>query len=146
MKKVLAVVVLVIICVFFYGPFACAEQAPDFSLEDTRGDIVTLSNYNGEVSVVLFFWTTWCPYCLRELENLNDSYEDLIKEGIEILAINAGESKKAVERFARSRNFPFRILLDTDTQVSFQYGVMGIPTYIFIDESGDIIRRGRYLK
>jgi len=120
------------------------EYAPDFELQDTRQDVFTLSEYKDKQSVLLFFWTTWCPFCRRELKVLNDSYASLIKNDIEVLAIDVGELSDAVSDFIRSYYLVFRVLLDKDTSVSKAYGVMGIPTYVLVNQKGAIVFRDNY--
>jgi peroxiredoxin len=66
------------------------KAAPNFRLKDLNQGQVELSSFKGKKPVVLFFWTTWCPYCLRELKHMNSLAEQLNKQGIELLAINSG--------------------------------------------------------
>jgi peroxiredoxin len=68
-------------------------------------------------------------------------YKEIVKDGLELLAINAGEPFYKVDNFAKRYNLAFRVLLDEDGEVSDSYGVMGVPTYIFIDKKGYIVSR-----
>lgn len=113
------------------------EVAPDFSLTDLSGNTVRLSDYRGKV-VVVFFWTTWCPYCREQLVVLNGKYDAIAKDGIVLLAVNVGESKTKIESFTRGKNFKFRVLSDRDSSVADAYGLLGVPTYFFIDRGGKI--------
>lgn len=118
----------------------CASQvkSPDFKLQDLNQETVTLSNYRDKQVVLLFFWTTWCPYCRTELKVINDRYEKLAKDGLQVLAINVGESTSKVLNFTKRYNLAFRILLDKDTTVASSYRILGVPTYILIDKRGYI--------
>ena len=42
------------------------KTAPDFTLNDSRGDPIKLSNYKGKI-VLLDFWATWCHGCKTEI-------------------------------------------------------------------------------
>jgi peroxiredoxin len=119
--------------------------APDFELADINQDTYTLSNYKNQQPVLLFFWTTWCPYCRRELNTLNNMYATLSKDGIEVLAINIGELPSRVESFVKGYYLAYRVLLDKDTSVSNSYGVIGVPTYTLIDKSGNIVFQDNFL-
>lgn len=112
--------------------------APDFLIKDLDRSPVSLSDYKNKTSVVLFFWTTWCPYCQRELRKLNQNKADWEKDGIIILPINAGESSAKVARFVKSNGLNFRVFLDPDSQVSDSYQVYGVPSYFIIDKKGYI--------
>lgn len=119
-------------------PLAAEEKssAPDFKLADTYGDSVTLSSY--KQPVLLFFWTTWCPFCRKELRALKDKYEELFKNGVELLAIDVGEPQERVKNYIKNYALPFKVFLDTDTEVAHSYNILGVPTYILIDKKGNI--------
>lgn len=111
--------------------------APDFSLPDLKGKQVNLKNFTGR-PVILFFWTTWCPYCRRELRVLSDMYDSLVDEGIVLLTVNGGESKEKVANFLKNNSFNFPVLLDADDAVSGLFEIWGVPTYVLIDKNGNI--------
>jgi peroxiredoxin len=117
------------------------EAAVNFELLDLDGDKAALADFKNK-TVVLFFWTTWCPYCRQELENLNEEYRRYQKEGVEILPIDVAERGVKVVSFMKRNNFNFRVLLDSDGVVSKDYDLLGVPTYILIDQQGYIRSRG----
>lgn len=112
--------------------------AKDFTLLDLENKESSLSSLKGK-SVVLFFWTTWCPFCRKELKELNGMYADLKKDGIELLAIDTGEPLDKVDKFVKSYNLAFRVFLDKDMAVAESYEILGVPTYILIDKKGYIV-------
>lgn len=113
------------------------NKAANFTLSDLNGQKVSLSDFKDK-PVVLFFWTTWCPYCRKELKVLNSKYQELVKDGLQVLAIDAGESVSKVEAAVKNYNLSFSVLLDKDGSVSSSYNVLGVPTYIFIGKDGSI--------
>jgi len=120
-------------------------QAPEFTLSDISGNRVSLSDYRGKKAVLLIFWTTWCPYCRVALKSLKEdrrSFEDM---GIEMLAINAGESSQKANSFAQRLGLDFKVLLDPGTVVSDNYDVLGVPTYFVITKGGRIAFSGNRL-
>lgn len=124
-------------------PAKTDKLAPDFKLMDLKGKEVSLSDFKGK-PLILFFWTTWCPFCREEFPVLTDKYNDLKKEGIEVLAIDIGESKERVEKFTVNLNLdmPFPILLDSASTVAYAYDLLGVPTFILIDSQGKIKFQG----
>jgi len=120
------------------------KSAPAFKLTGLNGKEVSLSDYKGKKAVVLFFWTTWCPYCREEMRGLNQEYAELTKGNIGFLAINVGESEDKVRNFVKSRILDFEVLLDRYTTVADSYDLMGVPTYIVIDKSGAIVSTGNH--
>jgi len=116
----------------------------DFALSDIDGNKIILSEFKNKKSVILFFWTIWCPSCIRELDKLNRIYPSLISEDIEILAINVQESKSRVRRFLSRNAVDFKVLLDSDAYVANLYGLIGVPTFVFINKQGEIVFLDNY--
>ncbi len=121
-----------------------ASPAVEFSLESIKEQTINLSEYRGEGAVILLFWTTWCPYCINEIEMLNQLYEELGKDNVRVLAIDAGESLRTVKRYMRQIGPKFDVLLDRNLKVSGAYRINGVPFYIFIDKQGGIVSKGNY--
>ena len=113
--------------------------APDFDLQDIFFDEYKLSNYKGKQPVILFFWTTMCPYCKQELREMHNRYPKIVKDGLELLAIDVGEEIEKVSAYVRNFNFGFKVLVDTDTSVSTAYRVIGVPTFVLVDINGNIL-------
>lgn len=118
-------------------PAKTDKLAPDFKLMDLKGKEVSLSDFKGK-PLILFFWTTWCPFCREEFPVLIDSYNDVKKKGVDILAIDIGEPKERVEKFTVNLDIPFPILLDSASTVAYAYDLLGVPTFILIDSQGKI--------
>jgi peroxiredoxin len=116
--------------------------APDFSLPDLNQTPVALSSYIGKQAVLLFFWTTWCPFCQRQLKVLNEKYDEMLKDNLEVLAIDVGESREKVASFLKNYFLAYRVLLDRNTMAAKSYRVFGVPTYILIDKKGNILFKG----
>ena len=135
---------MVMACVLTNGNLAIGEDAiaPNFQLEDLAGNTVTLSQYNGKQDVLLFFWTTWCPYCRRGLKVLNEKHAQLSKDGVEILAINVNEASSKVDSFVKNYALTFKTLLDLDADVAGTYELLGFPTYMIVDRKGYIRSTG----
>ena len=116
----------------------------DFQLQDLRQNTFTLSSYKEKQPVILFFWTTWCPFCRKELSILKEKYPQLQKDGCELFAIDVEESPYKVENFVKNRALNFKILLDLDAAVAEAFDIFGVPTYIFINKKGKIVYRDNY--
>jgi peroxiredoxin len=121
---------------------ARAEMAPDFQLVDLDNNLVSLSGYRQKQPVIVFFWTTWCPYCLAQLKALNDKYPALKEKGWEILAIDIDDPDDEVRRVAKNNNLSFKVLLEGDTTVAEDYQIYGVPAYFIVDKEGKISYQG----
>lgn len=126
-------------------PVKLNEAVGDFKLLDLAGKEISFSAASGKPAL-LFFWATWCPFCVKELPNLQKQYPSLKSAGIEVMAINVGEPKERVEKFlSKKEKLEFPILLDRDSQVATSYNLVGIPTYVLIDAKGKIRSSGHNL-
>ncbi len=110
--------------------------APDFTLLDTAGDKITLSDYRGQV-VLLNFWATWCPPCRQEMPGIQDRYE-IHRPDLVVLAVDNDESSVLVKDFAEDYQLTFNPLLDPNAEVQIMYQIRGYPTSMFVDENGFI--------
>jgi peroxiredoxin len=116
------------------------DEAPNFILTDINGNNVQLSDYKGK-GVFLNFWGTWCKPCEKEMPYMNNQYKVYKEQGVEILAVNVGETKLAVEKFVKKYDLQFPTLLDNDGQVLEAYGVNPLPTTFLINKDGKIIEK-----
>ncbi len=147
MKKYLGLFLLFGLMLGVFSAPAFSEEAmpaPDFNLSDLDNKSFRLSSYKGKQPVILLFWTTWCPYCREELKTINQMGEELKNKKMEVLAIDIGESLPRVSKFIKALNFTYPVLLDQNANVAKSYGVFGVPTYVIIDDKGNIFRQENY--
>jgi len=119
-------------------------QAPKRSETSARavvGGVFSPEAYRGKSAVLLFFWTTWCPYCREELKGLKDQQAALTTAGVELAIINVGESVGQVSRFVEKLGLSSPVYLDEDQSLADQYRVMGVPTFILIGKDGTELTR-----
>ena len=63
------------------------KSAPDFSLQDIKGNRVSLEDFRGK-TILLNFWATWCQPCKEELPSMQRLHEALSSQGVEVVAIS----------------------------------------------------------
>ena len=120
-----------------------APPAPDFTLPARDGGTVQLSSLKGQV-VMINFWATWCGPCRQEmplLEQLQAKYEPL---GFTLLGVNVETDSAAASAWLKGVPVSFPILFDTKNAVAEQFGVMGMPSSVFVDREGRVrhVHRG----
>ncbi len=115
--------------------------APTFTLRTLDGQTVALADLRGK-PVLINFWASWCPPCLKETPALIAAYETLRAEGREIAFIGIGvnDDPQNLRRFAENNQIPYFVVEDSDGSVSDSYGIRGLPTTVFLDSQG-IVRR-----
>ncbi|WP_045510921.1 thiol-disulfide oxidoreductase ResA [Bacillus amyloliquefaciens] len=115
------------------------SKAPNFALKDTEGRNIELSQLKGK-GVFLNFWGTWCEPCKQEFPYMENQYQHFKDLGVEVVAVNVGESKIAVHNFMKTYGVNFPVALDTDRQVLDAYGVSPIPTTFLINPDGKVVK------
>jgi|MudIll2142460700_1097286.scaffolds.fasta_scaffold21764_2 thiol-disulfide isomerase/thioredoxin len=113
-----------------------ASPAPDFTLTSLIGDSLQLTHFRGK-PVLINFWATWCAPCLLEMPNIQKYYEKYPGQ-FEVLAVNAGETERTVQRFVDDLGVNFKILLDPDGKIQELYRIKGYPTTYIVDKDGII--------
>lgn len=105
------------------------DKAPDFTLNSATGEKVSLKDFYGKKSVVLYFYPKDdTPGCTAESCAFRDSYEVFKEAGAEVIGVS-GDSEQSHQQFARKYNLPFILLSDRDNKLRQLYGV---PATLFI--------------
>ena len=114
------------------------ETAPDFQLEDTKGNLISLSSLRGKV-VLVNFWATWCPPCREEMPAMERLHEVMSGDDFVMLAINTEQKgRTVVPEFLKKTPYTFPILFDDKEVVQQQYGVYKFPESFVIRKDGII--------
>jgi peroxiredoxin Q/BCP len=126
------------------------KPAPDFTLPSTSGGMVSLRQFKGKRTVVLFFYPEDdTPSCTREACGFRDLTAEFEKAGAVVLGISADPMESHL-KFKEKHRLPFELLSDTEATASKAYGVwkqknqngnkfMGIERTTFvIDRTGRI--------
>jgi len=113
------------------------QQATSFSLSGVDSVQYNLEDYRGKI-VLLHFWADWCPRCRQEFARLQKVNDELKDRGLQILAINVGQTKEHILELKQEYRLSFPLLLDQKKEIAEKYGVKGLPTSLFIDKKGMI--------
>lgn len=115
--------------------------APDFTLPILGGGNVSMSAMKGKV-VVVNFWATWCPPCLKEMPVLNELHAAYKSEGVEVLGLSLDEEGLSItEPFVKKLGINYPIV-ESDKKTYQAYGnVLTIPHTFIIDRNGIVVKR-----
>jgi cytochrome c biogenesis protein CcmG/thiol:disulfide interchange protein DsbE len=119
------------------------KPAPAFTLQDLNGNSVSLADFRGKV-VILDFWATWCPPCIKEIPDFIELYKKYEDKGFAMVGISLDQAGiSVVKSFAQKFQINYPILM-ADGKVDKAYGgITSIPTTFVIDSAGNI--RQKYI-
>jgi thioredoxin-dependent peroxiredoxin len=103
------------------------EKAPAFSLKDSNGKTVKLSDFKGQHVVLYFYPKDDTPGCTREACDFRDQHTVLKKSGAVVLGVSP-DSQERHTKFTKKYELPFTLLSDTDHEVAEKYGAWGDKT------------------
>ncbi|MEL6301982.1 MAG: TlpA disulfide reductase family protein [Pseudomonadota bacterium] len=111
------------------------KEAPDFSLQNSAGEQVSLSDLRGEV-VMINFWATWCGPCREEMPLLDEMHSRYNRVGFSLLGVNIDDDPRRAEEMIESLGVTFPVVFDSTKKVSEQYEVNAMPVTILLDREG----------
>ena len=114
------------------------KAAPDFTLDTLNAKNVNMTKFREGKPAILFFWATWCPHCRMALKDLNKTAQDIENKNIKILLIDIGEGIPEVQEYAKKNKLTLDVFLDKETSLQEPYGIIGVPTFVFISSDGKI--------
>jgi len=98
------------------------EAAPDFTLPDQSGELVTLSALRGNTVVLFFYPKADTPGCTVQACGVRDHHADYEQAGAVVLGVSADPIKR-IANFAGKYTLGFPLLSDEDHAVAEAYGV-----------------------
>lgn len=100
------------------------EKAPDFSLENDEGKIVSLSDFKGKSVVLYFYPKDDTPGCTKEACGFRDHFDKYIEKGAVIIGVSPDKATSHA-RFRAKYGLPFVLLSDPEHKVLAAYGAWG---------------------
>ncbi len=125
--------------------------APDFSLPDTDGNIVSLSDYADATALLVVFMCNHCPYVIHLKKELAELAGDYGNRGVATIGINANDVAKypqdAPGKMAEDKaefDYPFPYLMDETQEVAKAYRAACTPDFYVFDKDKRLAYRGQF--
>ena len=140
------------LCLWLLPLQACTSKetpgplAPNFTLEDLSGKKVSLADHRGRF-VLIDFWATWCPPCLRSIPELVELHKKYKDKGLVVLGISLDDpgqvDNNLLAAFKEKNRIDYVILRGGEKVVRDYSGPQGmsIPTMFFVDREGKIVEK-----
>lgn len=134
------------------------KKAPNFSLQNENGEIVSLEDFVNKKYVVLYFYPKDAtPGCTTQACDFRDHYEDFSELNAVILGVSP-DGEKSHQKFIDKHGLPFSLLIDDEHEIAEKYDVwklkkmfgrefMGIERSTFlINPEGEVVKEWRKVR
>ncbi len=125
-------------------------KAPDFSLPDTRGDTVSLSDFDDAQALLVVFMANHCPFVKHVLNGLLTLAREYQPRGVAVVGISANDvdaypedRPEMMAELAERMDFPFPYLYDAMQEVAKRYHAACTPDFFLFDEDRKLVYRGQ---
>lgn len=118
-------------------------QAPDFTMNDTEGNSVKLSDvYSKNKYTLIDFWASWCGPCRVENPNVVANYNEYKAKGFAVLGVSLDNDKAAWEKAITDDKLAWTNVSDLkgwESEAAALYKVQSIPSNFLVDNKGKIV-------
>lgn len=142
LKKSLLPLVIITLLAFLGFQLSNKSAAPDVTFTTIDGKKIAMANLKGKV-VLVNFWATDCPGCVKEMPALVNTYNQYSKKGFEIIAVAMPYDPPAqVLNYTKQKGLPFPVMHDGLSEVTEKFGGINLtPTTYIFDKQGHLLRR-----
>ena len=116
------------------------DQAAEFSLELMTDGSLALSQLRGKV-VMVDFWSSWCPPCIKEAPVLTEVYREYQDRAVEFVGVAIWDRQSDVQEHIIRYGVSYPNGIDEEGVIAINYGVTGLPEKFFIDREGLIVKK-----
>ncbi|MHC4739960.1 MAG: thioredoxin family protein [Planctomycetota bacterium] len=130
--------------------FALGTKAPDFSLPDTKDNIVSLSDLAEALALLVVFMCNHCPYVKHVLSDLVRLVKEYQTKGVAVVGINSNDfanfpedNTEMMAKIAKKTGFTFPYLFDETQEVAKAYRAACTPDFFLFDKERKLVYRGQ---
>lgn len=125
--------------------------APDFSLPDTTGKQVSLTDFKEVPALLVVFMCNHCPYVKHLSRALAEFAREYQKKGLAVVGINSNDvsthpadsPQKMVEE-VRQVGYSFPYLFDESQEIAKRYRAACTPDFFLFDKNRGLAYRGQF--
>ena len=142
LKKSLLPIIIITLLAFLGFKLSNKSTAPNVTFTTIDGNKIAMADLKGKV-VLVNFWATDCPGCVKEMPALVNTYNQYSKKGFEIIAVAMPYDPPAqVLNYTKQKALPFPVMHDGLSEVTEKFGGINLtPTTYIFDKQGHLLRR-----
>jgi len=121
------------------GTIRLTGAAKTFSLDDVRPGRppVALESFRGK-PVVLNFFGSWCPPCVRELPAL-EAMAQRYRGRVQFVGVTFNDTRDSARSLLDRSGVTYPAAFDAKSDLAYDYGIQGMPTTLFIGPDGNLL-------
>lgn len=141
-KKLIIPVAILALLLFLGLNLSNKPQAPAVTFTTIEGKKISMTDLKGKV-VLINFWATDCPGCIKEMPDLIKTYNDYKTKGFEIISVAMPYDPPAqVLNYTRQKSLPFPVMHDGLSEITQAFGGVNLtPTAFIFDKQGNRLQR-----
>ncbi|WP_458628919.1 TlpA family protein disulfide reductase [Winogradskyella sp. PC D3.3] len=138
-----------IFCLSLFSLNAMAQNdLPSVDLTSIDGKTIVLKDATNKDGItIISLWATWCVPCLKELDAINDIYDEWQEEtNVELLAVSVDDSRtvKRVKSMVNGKGWDYTVLLDTNNDLKRALNASSIPLTILVKDNKIVYKHSGY--
>ena len=131
---------IILLCFLFCGLFS-QDKLPNYSAKLLSNHSKNLYDLTNDVTLISF-WATWCSPCKKELNTINEVYQDWQDEtGVTLVAVSIDDSKTKnnVPIYVNGKGWEYVVLMDPNGDLKRAMGVNNVPHTFLVNKEGKIV-------
>ena len=141
-KKLFVPITLIILLAALALSLSKKPSAPDVTFTTLQGEKISMASLKGKV-VMVNFWATDCPGCIKEMPDLINTYNQYKQKGFEVIAVAMPYDPPAqVLNYTQQKSLPFIVMHDGFSEMVQAFGGVNLtPTTYLYDKQGHRLQR-----
>ena len=142
LKKSLLPVIVIALIAFVALQLNNKPVAPDVTFTTIDGRQISMQSLQNKV-VLVNFWATDCPGCIKEMPDLINTYKEYNQKGFEVIAVAMPYDQiSQVLNYSKSQGIPFPVTYDDNAEITSKFGKVNLtPTAFIYNKQGQLLQK-----
>ncbi len=142
LKKSLLPIIVVVLVAFVALQLNNKPTAPEVTFTTLDGRQISMASLKNKV-VLVNFWATDCPGCIKEMPDLINTYQEYQYKGFEVIAVAMPyDPISQVQNYTQDKALPFPVTHDTNAEITMQFGKVNLtPTAFIYNKQGQLLQK-----